>query len=218
MKKKQKDVFLDSEANAWFERNHAAIQERNFEKGDPIISALYTCLDSDYQGAGGGGKLLEVGCGEGKRLHWITENLGLQCYGVEPSEKAVALASTKSVQVIQGTADQLDFENQTFDFVVFGFCLYLCDRDDLFQIAKEAHRVLKPNGWLLIHDFFAETPVAREYHHLPGLFSYKMDYRKLFDWHPDYACFSHIVIAHGRRHYTDDQNEWIATSVIRKKS
>lgn len=55
MKKKQKDVFLDSEANAWFERNHAAIQERNFEKGDPIISALYTCLDSDYQGAGGGG-------------------------------------------------------------------------------------------------------------------------------------------------------------------
>ena len=216
MNKKQKDVFLESEANAWFERNHASIQERSFGKNDPIISALYTCLGSDSQE--GGGKLLEVGCGECKRLHWITENLGLQCYGVEPSEKAVALASAKTVQVIQGTADQLHFENQTFDFVVFGFCLYLCDRDDLFQIAKEAHRILKPNGWLVIHDFFAETPVAREYHHLPGLFSYKMDYRKLFDWHPDYACFSHKVSGHGRSDYTDDQNEWVATSVIRKKS
>lgn len=166
----------------------------------------------------GGAKLLEVGCGEGKRLRWITQNLGLQCYGVEPSEKAVALASTKTVQVIQGTADRLDFENQIFDFVVFGFCLYLCDRDELFQIAKEADRVLKPNGWLVIHDFFSETPVAREYHHLPGLFSYKMDYRKLFDWHPDYQCFSHAIGAHGSSAFTDDQNEWVATSIIRKTS
>lgn len=161
--------------------------------------------------------MLEVGCGEGKRLHWITENLGLQCYGVEPSEKAVAIARTRTVQVIQGTADRLDFENQTFDFVVFGFCLYLCDRDDLLQIAKEAHRVLKPNGWLVIHDFFAETPVARDYHHLPGLFSYKMDYRKLFDWHPDYTCFSHTIGAHGANTYTDDQNEWVATSGNQEK-
>ena len=70
----------------------------------------------------------------------------------------MALASTKMVQVVQGAADQLYFESQTFDFVVFGFCLYLCDRDDLFEIAKEAHRVLKPTGWLVIHDFFAEPP------------------------------------------------------------
>lgn len=217
MKKKQKDVFLDSEANAWFQRNHAAIQERNLGTSDHIISALYTCMGSDSREVGGW-KLLEVGCGDGKRLHWITQNLGLQCYGVEPSDKAVALARTKTVQVIQGTADQLDFENQTFDFLVFGFCLYLCDRDDLFQIAKEAHRVLKPNGWLVIHDFFAETPVAREYHHLPGLFSYKMDYRKLFDWHLDYTCVSHVVRAHGGNAYTDDLNDWVATSIIRKKS
>lgn len=77
MNKKQKDIFLDSEANAWFERNHAAVQERSLGTNEPIISALYACLGSDSQE---GGKLLEVGCGEGKRLHWITENLGLKCY------------------------------------------------------------------------------------------------------------------------------------------
>lgn len=161
MKKKQKNVFLDSEANAWFERNHAATQKRNYGKDDPVIQAIYSCLHADSQ-VGRGGKLLEVGCGEGKPLHWITENVGLQWYGVEPSEKAVSIARKKTVQVIQETADQLDFENQPFDFLVFGFSLYLCDREDLFRIASEAHRVLKPNGWLIVHDFFAEKPVARE--------------------------------------------------------
>lgn len=217
MKKKQKDLFLESEGDAWFERNHMAVQERDFGRDDPIVQAVTTCLNS-HAWKVDGVKLLEVGCGEGKRLQWMAENLGLQCYGVEPSEKAVAHASTKVVKVVQGTADQLDFESQTFDFVVFGFCLYLCDRDDLFQIAREAHRVLKPNGWLVIHDFFAETPRFREYHHLPGILSYKMDYRRLFDWHPDYACYSHVIGAHSANAYTDDQGEWVATSIIRKKS
>lgn len=216
MKKKQKDVFLDSEANAWFERNHAVIQKKNFGKDDPIVQAIYSCMDADSQEVGGG-KLLEVGCGEGKRLHWITENLNLQCYGVDPSKKAVSVARKKTVHVIQGTADQLDFEDQSFDFLVFGFCLYLCDREDLFRIASEAHRVLKPNSWLVVHDFFADKPVANEYSHFPGISSYKMDYRKLFDWHPDYACFFHSIKAHGLSAYTDDQDEWVSTSIIRKK-
>lgn len=81
---------------------------------------IYSCLHADSQ-AGRGVKLLEVGCGEGKRLHWITENEGLQCYGVDPSEKAVSIARKKTVQVIQGTADELDFENQSFAFWSLGF-------------------------------------------------------------------------------------------------
>jgi len=104
-----------------------------------------------------------------------------------------------------------------FDIVVFGFCLYLCDREDLFRIAQEADRVLKPDGWLIIHDFFAKTPTRREYHHKPGLFSYKMDYRRLFDWHPAYTCFSDELNHHGRREFTDDPQEWVATSVLRKR-
>jgi SAM-dependent methyltransferase len=216
MTKKQKDIFLESEGNAWFERNHATIQERNCWANDPIVREIDACLAADAL-EDGGGQLLEVGCGEGRRLSWIEDNRGLQCYGVEPSEKAVARAGLSGLRVTQGTADQLDFESQTFDYLVFGFCLYLCDRDDLFEIAKEAHRVLKPNAWLVIHDFFAEMPVSREYHHLRGITSYKMDYRKLFDWHPDFTCFSHTVGAHGENVYTDDLDEWVATSVIRKK-
>lgn len=213
--KKQKDIFLNGEGDAWFERNHQAVQAQQLGFDDPIISALSMCLAS-HQGPH---SLIEVGCGEGRRLQWISQNLGITCQGVEPSLKAVKAAQANGLAVVQGTADTLNFDSNSFDFIVYGFCLYLCDREDLFKISAEAHRVLKPSGWIIIRDFFSTAPTAREYHHLPGLFSYKMDYRQLFDWHPDYTCLSHEVCAHAcSSAFTDARDEWVATSVLRRNS
>jgi hypothetical protein len=86
----------------------------------------------------------------------------------------------------------------------------------LFRIAAEADRVLKPNGWIVIHDFYSPTFVKREYHHRSGVFSRKMDYRTLFDWHPAYACLSHEVRHHADDGYTDERQDWVAVSVLRK--
>ena len=164
----------------------------------------------------GGGKVLEIGCGDGTRLAWLKANLNADCYGIEPSAQAVAAACAKGINVQQGTADVLPFESQSFDIVVFGFCLYLCDREDLFRIASEADRVLRSPGWLMIMDFYSTVPRARDYHHRPGLQSLKMDYRGLFTWHPDYECMTHKVRHHSEASYTDVQDEWVAVSVLRK--
>jgi len=141
------------------------------------------------------------------------ENRGFDCYGVDPSSEAVKFAKQRGLDARQGTAESLPFDDSAFDIVVFGFCLYLCDRDDLFRIASEADRVLKNPGWLLILDFFSPTPTKREYHHRSGLFSYKMDYRTLFTWNPAYTTVTHRVRHHSEDTYTDDRNEWTATSV-----
>jgi ubiquinone/menaquinone biosynthesis C-methylase UbiE len=210
---KQKKVFLEGEGDAWFDRNHDAIQAREFGDRDAIIHALLRC-----QPFIGGGKLLEVGCGEGKRLRWISENLGMECHGIDPSAKAVGMSREVGVLAVQGTADELPYLDETFDFLIFGFCLYLCDRDDLFTIAREANRVLKPDAWLIIHDFFSEKPTKRAYHHLDGIYSFKMDYRSLFDWHPYYTCFFHELRDHRSGGLTDDPGEWVGTSILRKKS
>ena len=102
------------------------------------------------------------------------------------------------------------------DFVVFGFCLYLCDRSDLFQIAKEADRVLKNNGHIIIFDFYSSANTQNIYHHLPGIFSYKMDYRKLFDRHPNYDCFHHEVIDRSLDGLDNNKDNRVATSIIKK--
>ena len=160
--------------------------------------------------------MLEVGCGEGVRLAWLKNNLDADCYGIEPSAQAVAAACAKGLNVQQGTADILPFDDQRFDIVIFGFCLYLCDREDLFRIASAADRVLRAPGWLMILDFFSPMPCAKTYHHRPSVLSYKMDYRTLFNWHPDYECMIHKMQHHGKGGFTDEQDEWMAVSILRK--
>jgi SAM-dependent methyltransferase len=214
---RQKDVFLQSEADAWYERNHQALVNRDFSNDDPVTAAIVEiCRLRQHAGGNGKLKIVEIGCGEGKRLEWFAQNLPVDVFGVEPSAKAVEKACGRGISVQRGTADQLAFEDSTFDVVIFGFCLYLCDRQDLFKIAQEADRVLKSDAWLVISDFFAPAPVRREYHHKPGVYSYKMDYRTLFDWHPAYTCYSHRLNHHGHRCYSDDPQEWVATSVMRR--
>jgi ubiquinone/menaquinone biosynthesis C-methylase UbiE len=88
-------------------------------------------------------------------------------------------ACAKGLSVQQGTADVLPFDDNSYNIVIFGFCLYLCDREDLFRIASTADRVLRDSGWLFILDFFSPLPCAKTYHHRPGVLSYKMDYRTL---------------------------------------
>jgi hypothetical protein len=47
----QKDIFLKSEADAWFERNHQAIKAREFNIRSPIVTELQCCLEG-YTGGG----------------------------------------------------------------------------------------------------------------------------------------------------------------------
>jgi ubiquinone/menaquinone biosynthesis C-methylase UbiE len=163
-----------------------------------------------------GVKVLEVGCGDGTRLAWLKNNMNADCYAIEPSKLAVDAACAKGINVKQGTAERLPFEDHSFDIVIFGFCLYLCDREDLFSIASEANRVLRAPGWLMLLDFFSPVPYANLYDYRSGVLSYKMDYWTLFNWHPDYECMTHKVRHHSELGYTDEQDEWIAVSILRK--
>ena len=213
----QKDVFLESEADAWFARNRNAISKRDFAVDDSVCQKLFQILETHKDQSNDPLRILEVGCGEGARLAWLAESMNADVYGIEPSAQAVDVALNRGVKAQRGTADSLPFDSATFDVVIFGFCLYLCDREDLFQIASEADRVMKSSGWLIIQDFFAQQAVANEYHHRPGIQSYKMDYRQLFSWHPAYTCLSHDIVHHGNQMPTDDKSEWMATSVLRKR-
>ncbi len=213
----QKEIFLESEADAWLSRNYATLQARDFTR-DPVVMALASLPELSEKNPEKHIRILEIGCGSGHRLAHLQKYFPVDVEGIEPSQKAVDLSRSAGVSITRGTADSLPYQNSDFDIVIFGFCLYLCDRSDLFTIASEADRVLRDKGWLVIHDFYSPFPIQREYHHKGGIQSYKMDYRKLFDWHPAYTCTNHSILAHGKDIYTDDCNDWVATSVLRKQS
>ena len=210
---KQKNIFLKSEADAWFARNKENLSRRNFED-DNIVRAI---SDISKSSSNTMLKILEIGCGGGERLNYISNSINCSVSGVDPSLDAVNHCKLNNIDAIVGAADSLIHKDNTFDIVIFGFCLYLCDRGDLFRISTEADRVLKKEGWIIIQDFFAKSPIQNEYHHTSGIKSYKMDYKTLFTWHPDYTCYQTKVYHHESQVFTDSSNEWVETSVIRKK-
>jgi ubiquinone/menaquinone biosynthesis C-methylase UbiE len=211
---KQSDIFLKSEGDAWYKRNQAALAAKNYEN-DAVCEQVLAIANLQKQSAQPL-RILEVGCGDARRIEWLDKRLQANSSGLDPSGQAVDAARSRGLDVKQGTADKLPFGDAEFDIVVFGFCLYLCDRKDLFQIAYEADRVLKPEGWVIIRDFYSAHSTISKYAHHEGVSTHKMDFKSIFSWNPFYTCFHHHVEHHVNRIFCDDPHEWVSTSVLRK--
>jgi SAM-dependent methyltransferase len=214
MTSSQRDIFLASEADVWFERNRGACAPNVPHPTSWIhrVPEIATCLDQSSPP-----RLLEIGASDGAQLRAVTTMCEVECYGIEPSKLAVNAAKAHGTKVVSGTAESLPFETDTFDIVVFGFCLYVCDPRDYAAIAREADRVLRPTGYIIIHDFYSPEKISVPYSHVSGVTTTKMDFRDLFAPDPAYLCVHHSVRGHESGLYTDDANEWVMTSVLMKR-
>jgi ubiquinone/menaquinone biosynthesis C-methylase UbiE len=205
----QKEVFLQGEGNAWYQRNRSHIDALSQTATDPVVN----CLQKMDLAAP---KILEIGAANGWRLH-ILRQLYPQATlcGIEPSAQAIADAPSGIDDIKQGTAEILPWKDNSFDLLIYGFCLYLCDRKDLFRIAAEADRVLCDGGKIIIYDFYPTTPYHNNYTHYEGLNSYKMDYSRLFLGNPAYSLEELKSMPHPGSSGKDPDNT-VAIIVLKK--
>jgi ubiquinone/menaquinone biosynthesis C-methylase UbiE len=164
--------------------------------------------------------ILEVGCSNGWRLAALRSAYSAICCGIDPSAESIkeGKALFPDISLEQGTADSLPFNEDMFDLVIFGFCLYLCDRKDLFKIAHEADRVLKDKGYIAILDFHPTFPYRNKYKHLLGISSYKMNYANLFSWNPSYTVASQLIFNHEEMADISVPDERVSVSVLYKNT
>ena len=189
----QKQSFLDGEGDAWFKRNRVG---RGSLDAKIAHDPLYIMLAEHLTRLG---RILEIGAANGWRLAALNRlKPELETVGIEPSSAADKDGAKiyPEVKLSRGTADELSFRDSDFDAVIFGFCLYLCDRGRLFRVAAEADRVLKTGGFLFILDFHTDVPYRNDYSHLQGMHSYKMDYASLFAWNPCYVMRDQVFADH----------------------
>ncbi len=99
---------------------------------------------------------LEIGVGTGK----FAVPLGIKL-GIEPSEKMGELAREKGIKVIPGVAENLPFEDGQFDFVLM--VTTICFLDDTQEALREAHRVLKKEGHIVIGFVDKDTSLGKIY-------------------------------------------------------
>lgn len=92
-------------------------------------------------------KFLDVGASSGYMVEAALE-AGLIAEGVEPGRSGIASAKARGISIIQGTAENLPFENDYFDLVHSHHVFEHVANPHLS--AKEVYRVLKPGGTILI--------------------------------------------------------------------
>ncbi len=113
------------------------------------------------------GRVLEIGVGVGSNFEFysdrVTEVVGLENSRamLEKSRKHAATVISKNSRtlpqftLVEGCATALDFEDNSFDTVVA--FLVFCSVDDPMMAAREAQRVLKPEGKFLFFEHVSAT-------------------------------------------------------------
>ena len=101
-----------------------------------------------------GDRMLDIACGNGRLLQMMSERHTFSGYGADISQKMVDCAErlNPTMAFVRAGCDALPFDDGFFD--VATVCAAFHHFPDVARFAKEAHRVLKPNGMLYVAEIY----------------------------------------------------------------
>ena len=100
--------------------------------------------------------VIEIGIGSGI----FAEPLGIK-EGIDPSKAMRKKAEQKGLKVLDAVAEKLPYADNSINGAVM--ITTICFVDDIYQSFKEAHRVLKNGGFLILGYVDKDSPVGKEY-------------------------------------------------------
>jgi SAM-dependent methyltransferase len=216
----QNSIFINGEADCWYERNKNKLEGATTVDQHMYFDAIRLCetlLPFKDQIS----STLEIGCSNGRKLELICSSLNSKGFGIEPSKMAVDDGNRRlegrGIELSCGTAERLSYQSASFDLVYFGFCLYLFDRGSLMSALAEADRVLKPGGFLAITDFDPGTKYKRPYTHREGVFSYKQNYADFFVHGGGYYLLEKKSLSHAHQYFDVSPDERVSLQILYKE-
>jgi ubiquinone/menaquinone biosynthesis C-methylase UbiE len=142
----------------WFDNNNDLYQAE--------LNALRFFIPENKNG-------IEIGVGTGR----FAVPLGIRI-GIEPAPQMAELARQRGVEVVEGIAEALPCADSSFDFAVM--VTAVCFLDDVLQAFREAFRILKPGGLLIVGFIDRESELGRKYNQKKV---YSMFYRDATFYH-----------------------------------
>jgi ubiquinone/menaquinone biosynthesis C-methylase UbiE len=153
----------------------------------PVIArldALFRCLyymekflKVDFQKY----NILDVGCASGYGLtpFLLTGFSSEQLCGIDLFEDRINMGRKKypGFDLLLGDAVKMPYPDNHFDMVMEQFCFCHIESDEVREkIARQMLRVVKPDGYILVHDWIVGSPKR----HYNGVSRKKIEH--LFDW------------------------------------
>ncbi len=126
---------------AWFERNRYTYKSE--------LKAVEKMVPSSKTG-------VEIGVGSGRFAAPLDIDVGL-----DPSVNMLKIAQEKGIQTIRGKGESLPLRGRIFDFVLI--VTTICFFDDAERALKEAKRVLKRDGTIIIGFVDKESTIGEMY-------------------------------------------------------
>jgi len=99
---------------------------------------------------------LEVGVGSGR----FAQALGVE-FGIDPARLPLRMAADRGIRVAQAVGERLPFRDGAFGGVLL--VVTLCFVEDPRAVLREAHRVLRAEGGLVVGMILAESPWGAYY-------------------------------------------------------
>ena len=131
---------MDEQRKAW---------EREYAKPDP----LWKGPPQEGGDLPSGQRVLELGCGNGKTLSALTR-LDNEVVGLDHSINALqSCLESSSAHLVQGDVRSLPFREASFDTVLMLHLLEHLVEADRLKAVREARRVLRPGGQVLVRVF-----------------------------------------------------------------
>jgi len=135
--------------------------------------------------------LLEIGVGTGLLLPQYPSNCDVT--GIDISEDMLAIAKMAAevlpgnIDLLQMNAEQLSFEDASFDCVVIPYVLSVTP--DPIQLISEARRVCKKEGFIIIVNHFSGSGYWRILEKLTSPFAKKIGFRSEFSYEEQIAQY-----------------------------
>jgi ubiquinone/menaquinone biosynthesis C-methylase UbiE len=138
MKDSPFDIFTEEYEN-WFKENELIFQSE--------LLALKQVIPVGKEG-------VEIGIGSGI----FADKLDIK-FGIDPSEKMLNYATQRNLKVKIGFAENLPYPDNSFDFAAF--ITSICFVDNPEKAIKEAHRIIKDKGDLIIAFIDKESSLGK---------------------------------------------------------
>ena len=130
-----------TEYENWFEENRFAYQSE--------LAAIREFIPDHKKG-------IEIGAGSGR----FATPLGIEI-GIDPSPKMREIAKSYGLEVYDAVAEALPFSDASFDFALM--VTTICFLDDVEAALKEAYRIVKLSGSLIIGFIDKDSPLGKLY-------------------------------------------------------